>query len=69
MRSFLATVDGPPAVALSLAGSGVVLSFVSTALGILATGLAIAYTAYRWRRDALERTCDVADCPKRHRPE
>lgn len=37
----------------------------SIAVAVLTGG----YIAYKWRRDARERTCDTPACPLRHRPE
>ncbi len=69
MKSLLHTIQEPPvATALTLTSVGALLNLISVVLGIAATCAALAYTIYRWRRDALERSCDVRDCPKRHRP-
>lgn len=62
------------------AGKGIIGTIASILLGLSPedwshlASIAVAlltggYIAYKWIRDARERTCDKSACPLRHRPE
>ena len=70
MKSLIATLTEPPIVrALFGSISALTLSHWSQIASIAVALLTAGYIVYRWQRDARERTCDVAACPLRHRPE
>lgn len=45
------------------------LSQWSEVAGLVAGFLTAGYVAYKWIRDARERTCDKVACPRRHLPD
>ena len=62
------------------AAKGIIGTIASVVLGlspedwshiasIVVAVLTSSYVAYKWIRDARERTCDARNCPNRHRPE